>query len=908
VVVIGYGTAKKSDLTGATASVGGERLSTKNSPMVANMLQGTMAGVQVTRGSGEASSSATIRVRGITTTSTNDPLVLIDGVPGSINDVAADNIKDIQVFKDAASASIYGARAAAGVVLITTKRAVEGKFTLKYNYEYAIDTPTEVPDWVGSKDWMTGINEYSYNDGNPNLYSQFSKDLIDNFDKYHAESPDTYPDENWADACFKTTTRHQRHALTLSGGTKKLQSVFNFNYYDADGLQNTDTKNNYKRYNLRSNTDYQITNWLHASADMSFVYGKSDKPQEISGFSTIMSQAPIYCIKLTDGEYFYGKSGENYPAVWEKGGNVIDDTYSAYGKFQLDITPVKGLTLTAAVAPKFTFAYEKSHSKKFTLKESEGVYKDALNHASTNLYEQRNNTKSLTTQFYGNYKLDLGKHSLGAMVGYEGYTYSWENLSASRKNYALDNFPYLDLGPEDAQYNGGSAGHNAYNSVMGRLMYSYGGRYLIQANIRRDWSSRFAKGYRGATFPSASLGWVISQERWFNSKAISFFKLRASIGKLGNERIGKEFPYMALLGVGASYIANTSGGVDIVQNVAQSDYAFEDISWETTTSYDFGLDMRFFDDRLRFSGDIYYKKTTDMLLTIGFPAYFGYNAPQSNGADMNTKGWEFEIGWSDVKGDFSYGASFNLSDYRSRMGYMADKQSFSGNTITEEGSYYQEWYLYQANGIILNEAAMYDAQGNKIPVMNNNDKPGCISYVDTNGDGKITADDRVRSGNSLPELQFGASFWANWKNFDFNLSLQGVGHQNSYLSWGVNPFHYQAYGCPQALFSSHWSPLNTDEQNASAKYPMFSSNTANTTAASTFYVYNGAYLRVKDITIGYTLPQNITRKFKVEGLRFYVSANDLPAISNAPKGYDPEWNKSGQFIMTSIIFGASINF
>lgn len=909
VIVIGYGTARKSDLTGATSSVSGERIAKKNSPLISSQLQGSMAGVQVTRGSGEASTGGTIRVRGITTTSANDPLVIIDGVPGSLNDVAAENVKDIQVLKDAASASIYGARAAAGVILVTTKRADVNTFKLNYNYEYGIDTPTATPDWIGSADWMKGINELSYNDGAANLYSQFSQDLIENFASYHEKAPDTYPDEAWWENCFKKTTSHQRHSFMLSGGTQKLKSTFAFNYYDADGILNTESTNNYKRFNIRSGNDYQINDWIHASADINLVYANSVKPLSSSGLTTIMSQAPIYCIKLTDGEYFYGKSGENYPAVWEKGGNVKSNSYSISGKLQLDVTPVKNFTLSAVVSPHYSFYYQKNHSIKFQLKESEGVYKDALEHASTDLLEDRNNSNSMTTQFYANYKLETGSHSLNAMAGYEGYTNYWENLSASRKNYILNNYPYLDLGPKDNQYNSGTAGHNAYNSVFGRLIYSYAGKYLLQANVRRDWSSRFAKGYRGATFPSASVGWVISEEPWFNSKVINFAKIRASAGQLGNERIGSEFPYMALLSVGTSYLVNTNGDVDIVQNVQQADYAFEDISWETTTSYDLGVDLSMLDGRLRFSGDVYYKKTTDMLLAIGFPAYFGYNSPQSNAADMNTKGWEFELVWNDQKGDFTYGASFNLSDYRSRMGYMADKQSFSGNTITEEGSYFQEWYLYKNKGIILNKEAMVDADGKMIPVMSKSDKPGCIAYEDIDGDGNITAsNDRVRLGNSLPELQFGASLWANWKNFDFNLTIQGIGHQNSYWSWGTTPFHYQAYGCPKVLFDSHWSPYNTDEQNATVKYPMVTTNTDNVMAGSDFYLYNGAYIRAKDITLGYTLPGELTHKFKVEGLRFYVSANDLPALSFAPKGYDPEWNKSGQFLMTSYIFGVNINF
>ncbi|MDD4591824.1 MAG: SusC/RagA family TonB-linked outer membrane protein, partial [Parabacteroides sp.] len=254
---------------------------------------------------------------------------------------------------------------------------------------------------------------------------------------------------------------------------------------------------------------------------------------------------------------------------------------------------------------------------------------------------------------------------------------------------------------------------------------------------------------------------------------------------------------------------------------------------------------------------------------------------------------------------------FNLSDYRSRMGYMADKQSIDSNKITEEGSYYQEWYMYKSKGIILNDAAMYDSQGKKIAVLTNNDKAGCIQYVDANGDGNITASgDRVRLGNSLPEMQYGGSLWAEWKNFDFNLSFQGIGHQTVLWSWPTTPFEYQTYSCPKVLIDDHWSPSNTDEQNAKAKYPKLTTgNTTNVYAASDFYLFSGAYMRVKNITLGYTIPKAITQKFFVNRLRMYFSANDLPALfDNYPKGYDPEWNRNGDFIMSSYIFGLNVTF
>ena len=908
VVVIGYGTARKIDLTGSTSSLGGDKLRVKSSPQLSTQMQGQMAGVQITRTSGDPSAGSSIRVRGVTTLSTNDPLVIVDGVPGSLTDIAPEDVKDIQVLKDAASAAIYGSRAAAGVILVTTNRAKDKEFHLSYNMEYGIDKATAVPKFANAVQWMQGYNELVYNDGASSPYSSYSEDFINSYMQNRLSDPDRYPDTDFMSLGLKNHTNHQRHSLSLTGGTEKLKTNFSLNYYDADALYKNKS---YERINVRSNNDYQINNWIHANVDVNLMYGKSLAPhnQEGSSMKDLMFRSPIYNVYWSDGRYADGKDGDNPIALNELGGQIKTENFKVGGKFQLDITPIKNLVLTAIAAPTYTFTKGKDHRTRYELYRITGETIPGTTAASTSVAETRNDTRSLTMQFYANYNFKIDRHSVGVMAGYEDYSYEWENEGASRLNYNLNNFPYLNLGPEDFQFNSGSAGHNAYRSVFGRIMYSLADRYMLQANVRSDGSSRFASGHRWGTFPSVSAGWLISEESWFNKKTINYLKLRGSIGQLGNERIGSEFPYQARLAFGTGFIPNAAtGAADVVQTAFQSDYAFRTLTWETTTTYGVGADIALLNNRLRGSLDWYYKKTSDMLMQVGFPSYFGYNAPQNNAADMNTKGWDLEISWSDQINDFRYGVSFNLSDYRSRMGYMADRQNISSRNITEEGSYYNEWYGYKSMGIILNEDAMME-NGQKIPVLTNNDKEGNIRYEDIDGDGKITAsNDRVRLGNSLPEMQYGGSIWAEWKNFDFNLSFQGIGHQLSYWSWPVTPFDFQAYACPLNLIESHWSPLATDAENAKAKYPKLTTNSANIYAVSDFYLFNGAYMRVKNITLGYTIPSNITKKFHVDKLRFYFSANDLPAFSNYPKGYDPEWDRSGDLLMSSYIFGLNVSF
>lgn len=906
VVVIGYGTARKIDLTGSTSSLNGDKLQMKNTPQLSSQLQGQMAGVQITRSSGDPTAGASIRVRGVTTLSTNDPLVVVDGVPGNINDIAPEDVKDIQVLKDAASAAIYGSRAAAGVILVTTKRAKNKEFHLSYNVEYGIDAATTKPKFSNSVQWMNGYNELAYNDGASSLHSAYSEDLINNYAQLRAEDPDRYPDTDYMKIGVKNSTHHQRHSLSLSGGTEKLKTNFSLNYYNADALY--DNKN-YERFNVRTNNDYTITSWIHANVDVNMIYSNTVTPQS-NVIYDCMTRSPLYNVYWSDGRYADGKDGDNPIALRDLGGTIKRQDYRVGGKIQLDLTPIKGLILTAIAAPQYTFHKEKNHKKKYDVYQISGETIPGTGHASTSLTESRNDTHNLTMQFYANYKLQLKRHSIGLMAGYEDYSYNWEEETASRTNYSLVNFPYLNLGPEDYQYTSGRAGHNAYRSFFGRIMYSWADRYMLQTNIRSDGSSRFADGHRWGTFPSVSVGWVLSEEPWFNKSVIDYLKLRGSIGQLGNERIGSEFPYQAKLSFGTGFLPNASTGLaDVVQTAYQTDYAFNTITWETTTTYGIGIDISLFNNRLRTSADYYYKKTTDMLMEVGFPSYFGYNAPQNNAADMNTKGWDLELSWSDQINDFRYGASFNISDYRSKMGYMAHRQNISESKITEEGSYYNEWYGYKNMGIILNDAAMLDENGKKIAVLTDNDKAGNIRYQDIDGDGKITASkDRVRLGNSLPELQYGGSLWAEWKNFDFNLSFQGIGHQLAYWSWPYTPFNWQAYACPLNLIESHWSPTATDAENAKVKYPKLTTNSTNIYANSDFYLFNGAYMRIKNITLGYTIPSEITKRFFVNKLRFYISANDLPAFSKYPEGYDPEWNRSSDLIMSSYIFGLNISF
>jgi len=919
VVVVGYGTARKSDLTGAVSSIKGENLLNRSTQQLSTAMQGQLAGVQVTRTSGEPGASSTIRVRGVTTISENDPLVIVDGVPSSLNDVIASDVETMTVLKDAASAAIYGSRAAAGVILITTKRAKDRQFSFDYNYEYGYNRPTTRPKNGNVIDWMNVQNEVKWNDGASDPYSQYSQETIGSWLSNNAKDPYHYPNTDWVDLLLKNSTSQEQHVLSVSGGTEKLRTKFTANYQKGDGYYENKS---YERFAGRSNNDYQVTNWLKANLDLDFSKSASIKPSEVDAMYWAYLASPYYTPKWEDGRYADSKDGANALAGLQQGGRDKNNYYKFGGKLQIDLTPLKGLTLTAIYAPRFSFTKGKKFSRAVPVYYENGSMTYMQKHKTTSLREQRYDNNSQTYQFYGNYQKTFNDHSLNAMVGYEAYSYRWEEQEASRSNYLLDTYPYLNIGPEDYQYNKGKAGHNAYESVFGRLMYSYKNRYMLQGNIRSDGSSRFAKGYRWGTFYSMSAGWLMSEESWFKNDLVDYLKIRGSIGQLGNERIGSEFPYQAAITFGNSYMYNKSSQtVSAVQNAAQVYYAFKDVTWETTTTYGVGLDLALLNNRLRFTGDYYYKKTSDMLLELAFPSYAGFSAPQQNAGDMKTKGWELELGWSDTIGDVWYSVSANLSDYRSRMGYLGGKRNIyvdnddnrsKGlvNKYYEKGSYYNEWFMYRTEGLFLTDADLYDANGNKYPTLTANDKAGNIKYVDVDKNGVINADDKVPMGNSLPEYLYGGNIAMGWKNFDFNFAFQGVGHQNVlFNSAWIQPLKEQWGAVPELLLGNFWSQHNTEEQNRKAKYPRLTyTNTTNTYAASEYWLFNGGYFRVKNITLGYTIPKELLNKVWIKDLRCYISVNDLPAISNYPKGWDPEVGASSDFISTSFLLGVNVKF
>ncbi len=919
VVVIGYGTVKKKDLTGAVGSVSGEDVASRKTTQLSSALQGAVAGLMVRRNnSAPGAAASSLHIRGVTTIGNSSPLVIVDGVPGDIDQVNPNDVENISVLKDAASASIYGSRAAAGVILVTTKRAKQGDLTLTYNGEYGLDIPTTQPEVVGVTRYLEMANELRYNDNPAGGYFQtYSEDQVKNWLNYNATDPNTYPVTDWRDIILKGSAPRQTHAIHISGGNQAVRTKASLAYDNVDGLY---SDRYFQRYTLRVNNDMTIGRKLGATLDFNVKRSKHHAPI-YSPFNAMRMTPAIYAATWDDGRIAEGKSGGNPYGLLQMGGDEDKWYTQVGGKASLDFKPIDGLTVSGIVAPIINFNKFKKFQKKafYTLANDPSAFggwlEDAATPYSTNkLTETRNDDYNVTSQFIANYMKTIQQHSFTVMGGFENYYEKNEGLTASRDQYILTQYPYLNTGPEDFRDNNGDGSEYTYNSFFGRLIYSYNSKYLFQANIRHDGSSRFSKLWRWGTFPSFSAGWVASEENFLknaNVDWLSFLKVRASWGSIGNERIGSNyFPYMALMNFGNSLFYQ-DGELISSTTASQRTFAVSNITWETTTSTDIGLDVTFLNNRLRMTADYYWKKTKDMLLDTKIPAIMGYGNPSTNAGKMSTRGFDLELGWNDKKGDWTYGISANLSDFKSTIDDLKNSKIIADNKIKVTGVGFNEWYGYVSDGIYRSQEDLDNSAK-----LNNQVKIGDVKYQDISGpdgvpDGIISPEyDRVPLGNSLPRFQYGGTLFLGYGAFDLSAAFNGIGKQNVRLEREmIEPLRGNYGNSPAILDGNYWSSFNTEEENANAKYPRLTrANVESNMAMSNFWLFNGSYFRLKNVTLGYTLPKTLTQKASIHKLRVYASASDLFSLSKFPQGWDPEMGVSAYPITTSLIFGLSVNF
>jgi TonB-linked SusC/RagA family outer membrane protein len=914
VVVVGYGTVKKKDLTGSIANVDGKHLADMQSTSLAQALQGSMPGVQVTRTSGLPGASATIRVRGVTTIGDSDPLVIVDGVQvGSMNDVDVDAVENITVLKDAASASIYGARASAGVILITTKRAKPGTMNLEYNGTYGIITRTKAPQMVSATRYMEMLDEIAWNDGGNiagNEYPIYSRDYIDNYVVQNAINPNEYPLTDWDKLLINKTAPRQKHRVAVSYGNEIVKTRAMLSYEKEDALY---YGRSVEDFTSRVNNDIKINKFLSASIDMSFEHTNNHNTN-VNPLQAAYKYGPTTAAMWADGRIADGHNGGNTYARLRFGGFNNNWRDYFYGKVSVVVTPFKDFTITGVFAPSIRNSRTKTFVKQVPYYSAddptqlEGYINDCL---TTSLTEARGDTKSLTKQLLLNYKFDIkNNHHFTFMAGYEDYYYFLDTMSAAGDRFELSEYPYLDRAPSDYLSVAGNATENAYNSFFGRATYDFRGKYLLQLNARYDGSSRFYKDNRWGFFPSASFGWVASEEPFVKNLGLdklNFLKFRASYGTLGNEKIG-DYPYQAIMNLGSTLFHD---GTKVVtgSTAAQIAYNIMNITWETTKTWNVGVDATMFNDRLTFNGDLYRKNTYDMLLALEIPDLIGYSNPSQNAGKMHTNGWEIQLGWQDRKGPFTYSVSANLSDYKSVMGDLSGIV-FDGNQIIREGSQYYEWYGYKSDGLFQSDEDIANSA-----LLNSNVKPGDVKYKDISGpegkpDGKITPEyDRVLLGGSTPRYQYGGNINLGYKNFNLSMAFQGLGQHKVLMTADMVYQTVAWYNFPKFYDKSHWSTYNTAEENANAKYPRLSQlqYTANNYKMSDFWLFNGAYFRMKNVTLNYNIPAKLTEKFDIKKMNVYASVTDPFSIDHYPQGWDPEASESA-YIARTWNFGVSITF
>lgn len=913
-VVIGYGEVKKKDLTGSVANVEGDVISRMQSTSLGQSLQGLMAGVDVTRSSSTPNANASIKVRGITTIGDSSPLIVVDGVPVlSLEDVDGDMVENVTVLKDAASASIYGSRAAAGVILITTKRAQKGQLNISYNGTLGITKRTSMPGSVTTKRYLEMMNEVAWNDGGNQEgqeYPIYSKEYIDNYMENHAKDPDQYPLTDWRELMLKKTATRQKHRLSMTYGNDVIKTNAMVSYEKANALYK---HYDYERFNGRVNSDIKFNKYISASLDLNVIREEEDAPN-VNPLYAALVNGPTVAALWSDGRIGEAHNGSNTYARLEYGGTDSYWLNRFYGKLSIILTPFRGFSITGVFNPSISTPSRKTFIKQIPYYSAEDPlqlmgYIDG--HMTSSLTEKRNEQKSLTKQLLLNYQTQFqGKHNLALMAGYEDYYYKAENLSVSGDRFELSEFPYMDRAPLDYLSSSGNATENAYQSYFGRVTYDYKNRYLLQGNIRCDGSSRFHKDHRWGTFPSVSAGWVLTEEPFFKKMGLNkldFLKLRASYGTLGNERIGN-YPYQSIMNL-HTVIMHQNNDIVTATSAAQEVYNIRDISWETTTSWNIGVDMTLLDGRLYLTGDVYRKNTKDMLLSLEIPSFMGYSRPSQNAGDMHTNGWEIQATWRDKIGDVRYSVGFHISDYRSIMGNLSGLVMDSDKIICE-GSEYNEWYGYVSDGLFQSDEDIKNSA-----LLFENVRPGDIKYKDISGpegvpDGKISAEyDRVTLGGSLPRFNYGGNIGLDWKGIDFSLSFQGVGKQKCRMT---DKMVYQTtawFTFPELIEGKYWSEYNTAEENLNARFPRLSQVgfKSNNYVMSDFWLFNGAYFRCKNITLGYSLPKKLVSKVALKNLRIYASVTDPFVFSHFPKGWDPEQAES-TYIARTWNFGAIVSF
>lgn len=900
VVVIGYGTQKKVNLSGAVSVVNGDQLTSRPASDALSAMQGAMPGVQVLRSSGQPGSETSgIRIRGFSSANSTSTLVLIDGVEGDMALLNPNDIESVSVLKDAAAAAIYGARAAAGVVLVTTKNGNDdnGKARVTYNGYYAINTPTIMPERLPAWEEQDMINISRFNQGGKVEWNPEQSYWTSNANMNYRKNPngrwDLYSAENWILDGTKRMTQQQQHSVSVSGGNSKMNYYVSGSFYDKDGILKYGPDSN-QRYNIRAKFNAEVNNYIdlgiQASYDGKYIetnpYGATSILERLY---RIRGRQPLYQPEEDTNESPYNGDLQVNPIDLSINGGVNENQYHSFtGKGNIRVKNlVKGVVFDLSASRKFGF-YNKAVTKRY-LTWNNWAGDMRFNANSPNSFErQMNNDYHDNIEAILRYDGEFGKHNLSAMAGYTFEQYRKVNMGATAKNLNSNDFFSLNYYASDVASNtsiNDSVESWALMSVFGRLNYNYDERYLFEANARYDGSSRLAPENRWHVFPSFSAAWRVSQEDWFNVAAINNLKFRASWGQLGNGAILGLYDYIALI----------SSGTDMgVKNFYQSEMASKSKTWEVISTTNVGIDLGMFDNKLNVTADYYWKTNDNMLASLELPNIVGITVPKANVGTLKTWGWEFEVSYKNRVGDFNYQLAFNLSDSDNKL------VSYDGRSTVSEG------IVSLLEGYPMNTIWGYTTDG----YWSSRDEylaykeahPGYQTFNDANiagGDIKYVAignaDHTIGAGNGVPgdsgdlvclgnangRYLYGINLSLAWKGFDFSAMIQGVAKRNVIIDVNTIAPFAQSANMPWTIHRDYWT-----EDNQDAFWPRlyhYNNGEKHNFHQSDLWVQDASYIRLKNVQLGYTLPFK-----KIQQCRIYISGQDVWHYSKLLEVFDPE--------------------
>lgn len=878
VIVVGYGVQKKETLTGSVSSINNENIAVTKTGNVANNLVGRISGLTVNSRSGNPGEESTeITIRGLSTLGNHSPLYVIDGIANrdGFERLTAEDIESVSVLKDA-SAAIYGAQAANGVILVTTKRGKEGKPAISYNGTVSFTQPTRRPHLMNAEEYLTWVDEQNFRNGRPMEY----QDVIA---AYRNGTVDTsvWGNTDWWSEAIDKWSIEQQHNITLRGGNDKFKYYISGQYLDQDAIYKSQDYG-YKQYNGRGNFDVQLSRNLKVGVDFSYRVGEVKSPTLSASdlIRQVFVSAPYDFPYYEDGTLHKTTTGNPIPLADGSSGNKSTKKTRLESKFSARwnlpfIT--KGLYMSGYFAYDYYTTYRKDLSNPYdiyTLDASTGKYVNNRDETgTTSLFQQFDHTTNKTVNLMLGYDRTFGNHRVSGFVAYEQYQHEYEFFSASRKNLVTPQLPYLFTGADEGQQNTGSGEKSARANFFGRLNYDYAGKYLAEFTLRCDGSANFAKGKRWGWFPGLSLGWRISEESFFNKNLFDNLKLRASWGMLGNDRVAN-FQYLQFYNLDSGNTSYVFGEKKILsKGLTPGIYPNVNITWETAQKYNLGIDFGLRSSMLTGSVEYFYERRSDILTprNASVPVFTGLTLPDENIGKVSNQGVEVTLNHFNKIGTVNYNAGVNFSFAKSKIIYMdeaADTPEWQRRTNhpVDYLMVYKSDGFFQSQEEIDNYPHFADA------------KVGDVKFVDVNDDKVINGDDRIiLSNSSTPKITYGITLGAEWKGFGINILLQGQGMAKTIFNpWDLNQ--------DREYFVNRWTETNTN-----AKYPAaFDMSSSNIQYISDIWVKDVSFLRVKNVELSYRFEKQMLKKLGLQDLRLSVTGNNLFFIYDNVGFRDPE--------------------